>query len=81
MANALQFQGKFATKGTEEFVRKFDKFFDCLNGQFENQGTYTRKEALKPYRDIHDPRFKVFILTYSFVKSVSKNFDSFSEVS
>lgn len=59
VANALKFQGNHQTKGTQEFVLKFDKFFDCLNGQYEDQGIHKRKEALNPYRDISDPRFKV----------------------
>lgn len=59
VANALNFQGKHHTKGTEDFCRKFDKFFDCLNGQYKDQGTHTKKKELEPYRKVDDPRFQV----------------------
>lgn len=62
MANALKFQGKSQTKGTEEFCRTFDKFFDCLNGQYEYQGTHTKKQELEPYRTVTDDRFKVIFI-------------------
>ena len=47
------------TKGTENFVRNFDKFFYCLNGHYESQGQHKRKDALLPYENVDDPRFKV----------------------
>ena len=62
VANGLKFQGNPATKGTEEFVRNFDYFFDCLNGQFMHQGDADRKPALAPYKSVDDGRFEVNII-------------------
>ena len=59
MANRLNYQDKPETKGTEEFCRKFDYFFDCLNGQHGKQGLFDRKPALKPYRSVDDDRITV----------------------
>ena len=42
---------------TAELCDFMDAFFDCLNVRNQVEGTKTRKEFLRPYRDIDDPRF------------------------
>ncbi|XP_066912671.1 uncharacterized protein [Clytia hemisphaerica] len=68
VANCLKYRNNPETKGTEEFCRNFDYFFDCLNGQYERQGIVTKKPALNPYKSVNDPRFdwleKDFIKDY-----------------
>ena len=59
VADALKFQNKPETEGTQRFVRTFDYFFDCVNGQYKDQGHHSKKEAINPYTDVNDGRFKV----------------------
>ena len=49
MADYLEFQGHEHTKATEEFIRKVDKFFDCLNGGHVWKAQTKLKKNLKPY--------------------------------
>ena len=56
MANALKLQNEHYTEGTRNFVKIFDRLFDCLNGQsYDNYG----KPDRAPYRKVDDPRFTV----------------------
>jgi len=43
-------------KETAAFVRTFNKFIDCLNGEYTGHGIATRNPNLEPYRDPNDPR-------------------------
>ena len=64
MANALDFYDLEETKETEEFVRIFDKFFDCLNVRCISASVQRRKPDLRPYRSPDDGRLKVYCYTY-----------------
>jgi len=57
VADALKMQKRTDTKGTETFCRNFDKFFDCLNVQYKDQGRNERKESKKAYYSENDSRF------------------------
>ena len=47
-----------AAHATAEFCKFMDMFFDCLNVRNQHEGnTHTKKEYLKPYREIDDARF------------------------
>lgn len=59
MANALSLTGGSWTSETTEFVRKIDKFFDCLNVNCFDEGKLKRKPFLQPYRSLHDFRLLV----------------------
>jgi len=74
VANALRYQGKPETQGTQKFVRIFDKFFDCLNGQYPNQDMATRKPALRQYTETKDKRFEW--LTDTFLKGYVKRWET-----
>ena len=60
VSNGLRDQGFPHTAATQNLFRLIDKFFDCLNVSNVLQGVKSRKEALHPYRDPNDWRFKVF---------------------
>ena len=47
------------TSETREFIRHFDRFFDCMNVRCTSEAVYKRKPDLRPYRDPSDPRFSV----------------------
>ena len=64
VANTFEYQGRADTKGTQDFVRKFDYFFDCLNGRYKSQGQNEAKPGLHPYREVNDGRFKVFFILH-----------------
>jgi len=59
IANALDFYGDLETSETEVFVRKMDKFFDCLNGRNKTEHVQRNKPNLAPYTNTSDIRFKV----------------------
>ena len=65
VAIALEMQGHHYTSSTIQFVKMFDKVFDCLNVSRLNQDITARKPALAPYRSTDDWRFEV-IETYYF---------------
>ena len=44
---------------TAKFVLNCDKFFDCLNGRYENEDLATKKPERASYTDVNDPRFQV----------------------
>lgn len=44
---------------TEHFIRQFDRFFDCLNGQSLSEWAEKRKPELKPYTSPNDERLQV----------------------
>nr|XP_006814580.1 PREDICTED: uncharacterized protein LOC102809633 [Saccoglossus kowalevskii] len=61
VANAVSL---FGQKGphiapTVEFIRNFDKFFDCLNVRSMIEGVRKRKPNLMPYRSPDDPRLQL----------------------
>ena len=62
MANALNYYGDPDTTETREFVRNFDRFFDCLNVRCTQEGIQKRKPDLRPYRDPSDSRLTVSVL-------------------
>ena len=53
----LDEQNLESTVSLRSFIRKVDKFFDCLN--VARKLNTTRKEELDPYTSEDDPRFKV----------------------
>ncbi|CAH1263937.1 THAP9 [Branchiostoma lanceolatum] len=57
MSCTLASQGRHDTEGTRKFIGMMDRFFDCLNVKSARQGDRTRKDDLKPYRDVEDARF------------------------
>lgn len=57
MSNAIIARNLPSLKGTAEFCDYFDKWFDCLNGRYLNEGTNKRKPNLEPYSNLDDPRF------------------------
>lgn len=61
VANAFEFYGDPATTETQRFVRKFDAFFDCLNGRSSDEHFKHRKENLKPYTSPTDKRLEVHV--------------------
>lgn len=66
MANALEMQNKFYTQSTRTFIRYINRVFDCLN---VSKIGVSVKDDLRPYRDINDERYKVFLFLnkgYSF---------------
>ena len=62
VANALEMQGRFYTTSTRNFIRTFDRTFDCLNVSKIKQVV---KNDLKPYFNMGDPTFQV---VYFFIK-------------
>ena len=44
-------------QSTASLCHFMDRFFDCLNVRNQNEGKTKRKEFLKPFRDVNDPRF------------------------
>jgi hypothetical protein len=68
VANALHHLGDTATTETEIFVRKFDKFFDCLNGRNLQEHHHRKKPNLAPYSSPTDERLSVCELQiYSYI--------------
>lgn len=49
MADYLEQKNQQHTKATEDFIRKIDKFFDCLNGGHVWRAQTKLKKNLKPY--------------------------------
>ena len=67
MANALEYFKDPDTKETELFIRKFDRFFDCLNVRRMSESGKKRKDNLRPYTSPDDERLTVCILQTLFV--------------
>ena len=63
VADGLAYFGDPDTKATEEFVRHFDRFFDCLNVRNLSECKERRKKDLCPYRDANDDRLLVKLLS------------------
>ena len=42
---------------TAELCYYMDSFFDCLNVRNQSEGTNKRKDFLKPFTSVSDPRF------------------------
>ena len=59
LANVMEEKLGPAAQATIEFIRVFDKFFDCLNVRSTKEGHKKRKDELLPYESINDPRFQV----------------------
>ncbi len=60
VANALQsFYGQ-KLQGTVEFIKTFDKFFDCMNTRSLTEANRNRKPDMAPYTSPDDSRLKVF---------------------
>lgn len=57
MANAITLRGKPEMTETAKFCRMMDRWFDCLNGRYFDEGTRKRKPDLGPYFSIDDERF------------------------
>ena len=55
----MEYFGDEETLETRNFIRHFDRFFDCLNVRCTSEGVYKRKPDLRPYRDPSDPRLHV----------------------
>ena len=60
VANALELFHGPDNQATVEFVRVFDKFFDCLNVRNKREWIVKRKGDLKPYETVDDPRLEVY---------------------
>ena len=59
VAKALNYFYLDETAETEEFVWKFNRFFDCMNVRSMTEGVEKRNPDLRPYRDSEDDRLKV----------------------
>ena len=59
VANALNYFNLDKTAETEEFVRKFNRFFDCMNVRSMTEGVEKRNPDLRPYLDSEDDRLRV----------------------
>ena len=59
VANAIKMQNRPEYEMVEKFVRLCDRFFDCFNVQNVYEGQKNKKEALMPYTEVDDWRFKV----------------------
>ena len=59
VGEALYLTGGSAAFETAYFVQKMDKFFDCLNVRFYNQGKLARKPFQQPSRSENDFRLEV----------------------
>ena len=64
LANVMEEKLGPTATATVQFLRIFDKFFDCLNVRSTREGFCKRKDELKPYENIDDPRFQVNFLFY-----------------
>ncbi len=54
--HALEYFGDDDTAETQEFVKNFDRFFDCLNVRCTTEGRNKRKPDLRPYCSPCDSR-------------------------
>ena len=61
VALALDKQNLKSTTATREYIRKIDRFFDCLNGWSLFIGNRRNKPDLSPYWVVTDRRFRVNI--------------------
>ena len=61
VGEALYLTGGSAAFETAYFIQKMDKFFDCLNVWFYNQGKLSRKPFQQPYRSDKDFRLEVYL--------------------
>lgn len=59
VAHALEYLGDDHMAETVEFVKLFDRFFDCFNVRCLKEGTQKRKPDLQPYTDPCDCRLTV----------------------
>lgn len=59
VSQALYLTGGSEAFETAYFVGMMDKFFDCLNVTFYEQGRVRRKPFQQPYRSKYDFRLKV----------------------
>lgn len=62
VADCFAYFGDPETKATEQFIRNFDRFFDCLNVRNLSECKERRKKDLRPYRDANDDRLLVRLL-------------------
>ena len=76
VANAFEYFGEPDTKETQQFIRHFDYFFDCLNVCSPNEWYAKKKESLKPYTAADDSRLQVIMhlvlclhVSYMFVRT------------
>lgn len=60
VAAALEYYGDPETRETQQFIRYFDRFFDCLNTRHPH-GVQKRKADLNPYRSPSDERLNVCV--------------------
>ncbi|CAB3995756.1 Hypothetical predicted protein [Paramuricea clavata] len=60
VANARQSFYDQKLQGTVEFIKMFDKFFDCMNTRSLTEASRNRKPDLAPYTSPDDSRLKVF---------------------
>lgn len=61
VADAFSFFSQDETSETENFVRKFDRFFDCMNVRCYITCFSKRKPDLCPYRSVNDKRLSVSV--------------------
>ncbi len=59
VACALEVVSKEKTRETRVFIRKIDKFFDCLNVRCTQAAKFKLKDSIAPYRSSSDERFTV----------------------
>ena len=59
MSSVLKLTSGSDARATAEFIEYIDKFFDCLNVDNLNEGTWAKNEFQRPYYKKDDPRLKV----------------------
>ena len=69
VAHALEYYGDDDTMETINFIKVFDRFFDCFNVRCISECVKKRKPDLRPYRDPCDSRLAVIKLPFN-----TKNF-------
>ncbi len=62
VADALAYFGDESTTETENFIKMFDRFFDCLNVRSLSEWKSKLKPDLQPYTSPDDSRLKVRVL-------------------
>ena len=57
VATDIELQKWEHTEETVKFIRRWDRFFDCLNGLHFVEHLRKKKPDLAPYMEVNDPRF------------------------
>lgn len=57
VANAITDMGQPHSEETARFIRKVNKFYDCINGCSSSDARHKRNYNLNPYNSVNDKRF------------------------